>query len=278
MKAAPEVNDVVRAMSAALEPLIDVCLKIGVTSPEIESLLRVAFVQRAFVKLPRHSRTGRGPSDSRVGLATGVHRSEVSRIRSAGGTASAKGTMEKKKGLYSKSARVLNGWTTDPRYMTSGGLPLDLPMERNKERRSFEDLVDKYAPGNHPGSVLKELRRRGNVELLDGEVIRFKSSTTRTSGVTKANVAQAAIRIKRLGDTLFQGVLDTEQSRLYVETKTMQLNAKQLALIRAVLERRANTFLTALEGEFRARTAPEANGETKRMGVSVFSWEEDKER
>jgi hypothetical protein len=244
----------------------------------MESLLRVAFVQRAFVKLPRHRRTGRGPSDSRVGLATGVHRSEVSKIRIAGGTASAKGTMEIKKGLYSKSARVLNGWTTDPRFMTSGGLPLDLPMERNEQRRSFEDLVDKYAPGNHPGSVLKELRRRGNVELLDGEVIRFKSSTTRTSGVTKANVAQAAMRIKRLGDTLFQGVLDTEQSRLYVETKTMQLNAKQLALIRAVLERRANTFLTALEGEFRARTAPEANGETKRMGVSVFSWEEDKER
>src|SRR5271167_1762633 len=278
MKSASEVNDVTRALSAALEPLIDVCLKIGVTSPEIESLLRVAFVQRAFEKLPRHSRTGRGPSDSRVSLAAGVHRSEVGRIRSAGGTASAKGTMEKKKGLYSKSARVLTGWTTDPRFMTSGGLPLDLPMERNKERRSFEDLVDKYAPGNHPGSVLKELRRRGNVELLDGEVIRFKSLATRTSGVTKANVAQAAMRIKRLGDTLFQGVLDTEKSRLYAETKSMQLNAKQLALIRAVLERRANTFLTALEGEFRARTAPEANGETKRMGVSVFSWEEDKER
>ena len=88
-----------------------------------------------------------------MGLATGVHRSEVSKIRIAGGTASAKGTMEIKKGLYSKSARVLNGWTTDPRFMTSGGLPLDLPVERNKERRSFEDLVDKYAPGNHPGKL-----------------------------------------------------------------------------------------------------------------------------
>jgi hypothetical protein len=278
MKTDRELNDVARALSAALEPLIDVCLKIGVTSPEIESLLRVAFVQRAFVKLPRHKRTGRGPSDSRVSLAAGVHRSEVSKIRSAGGTASAKGTMEKKKGLYSKSARMLSGWTTDARFMTSGGLPLDLPMERNEQRRSFEDLVDKYAPGNHPPSVLKELRRRGNVELLDGEVVRFKSSTTRPSGVTKANVAQAAMRIKRLGDTLFQSIVETEQSRLYAETKIMHLNAKQLALIRAVLERRANTFLTALEGEFRTRSASEANGETKRMGVSVFSWEEDKER
>ena len=65
-----------KSMSAALEPLIDVCLKIGVTSPEIESLLRVAFVQRAFVKLPRHRRTGRGPERQSRGLG---HRSAPKR-------------------------------------------------------------------------------------------------------------------------------------------------------------------------------------------------------
>src|SRR6202166_4643324 len=208
MKSSQEHTEVARALSAALEPLIDVCLTLGITSPEIESLLRATFVQRAFVKLPRHSRTGRGPSDSKVSLAAGVHRSEVSKIRAAGGAAGAKGTMEEKQRLYSKSARVLLGWTTDPRFMTSGGLPLDLPMERNKQRRGFEDLVDKYAPGNHPGSVLKELRRRGNVALLGDDIVRFKTLTTRTGGATEANVAQAAKRMKRLGETLFQNILD----------------------------------------------------------------------
>ena len=275
MKRPHEHTDVARAMSAALEPLIDLCLKIGITSPEIESLLRVAFVQRAFVKLPRHSRTGRGPSDSRVSLAAGVHRSEVSRIRSAGGTASAKGTMEKKQRLYSKSTRVLMGWTTDSRFMTGGGLPLDLPMERNKQRRSFEDLVDKYAPGNHPGSVLKELRRRGNVDVLDDGIVRFKSSTPRSSGVTKVNVGEAASRLKRLGDTLVQNILDAEQSRLYAETKPASLNVKQLALIRTVLEKRAQAFLASVDSEFQARSATVTDGETKRMGVSVFAWELD---
>src|SRR5271166_3339439 len=204
MKSPPDHIEVARALSAALEPLVDVCLQIGITSRQVESLLRVAFVQRAFVKLPRHPRTGRGPSESRVSLAVGVHRNEVSKIRAAGGTASAKGTMQEKERLYSKSARVLAGWTTDPRFMTSGGHPLDLPMERDRQRRSFEDLVDKYAPGNHPGSVLKELRRRGTVDLLKDGIVRFKSTTTRSSGLTKSNVAVAARRIKRLGDTLVQ--------------------------------------------------------------------------
>jgi hypothetical protein len=275
MKSSQEHTDVARALSAALEPLIDVCLTIGITSPELESLLRATFVQRAFAKLPRHSRTGRGPSDSKVSLAAGVHRSEVSKIRAAGGAKGAKGTMEKKQRLYSKSARVLLGWTTDRRFMTSGGLPLDLPLERNKQRRSFEDLVDRYAPGNHPGSVLKELRRRGNVDLLEDDIVRFKGTTTRSSGLTKSNVAEAARRIRRLGDTLVHNIVNTDQSRLYAETKTFGVTVEQLAVIRAVLERRAKTFITASEGECRTRIATGLKGNTKQMGVSVFAWEED---
>jgi Family of unknown function (DUF6502) len=275
MKSSQEQTDVARALSAALEPLIDVCLTLGITSPEIESLLRATFVQRAFVKLPRHSRTGRGPSDSKVSLAAGVHRSEVSKIRAEGGAAGAKGTMEKKQRLYSKSARVLLGWMADPRFMTSGGLPLDLPLERNKQRRGFEDLVDKYAPGNHPGSVLKELRRRGNVDLIGDDIVRFKGATTRSSGLTKSNVAGAARRMKRLGDTLVHNIVDAAQARLYVETKTLSLNAEQLALIRAVLERRAKTFIAALESECQTRIRTDVSGNAKRMGVSVFAWEED---
>src|SRR3984885_7013029 len=144
-------------------------------------------------------------------MATGLPRNEVGKIR-AGGVAMARETMQIKERLYSKSARVLNGWSTDPRLTASGGSPLDLPLERNKQRRSFEDLVDKYAPGNHPGTVLKELRRRGNVDLLEQEIVRFKGTTTRSNGLTKSNVAGAARQIKRLGDTLVHNIANAEHS------------------------------------------------------------------
>ena len=62
MKSSQEHIDVARALSAAFEPLIDVCLTIGITSPEIESLLRATFVQRAFVKLPRHAAPAAAPA------------------------------------------------------------------------------------------------------------------------------------------------------------------------------------------------------------------------
>ena len=274
MKSSQEQTEIARSLSAALEPLVDVCLTIGITSPEIESLLRATFVQRAFLKLPRHARTGRGPSDSKVSLAAGVHRAEVSKIRAAGGAKGAKVTMERKQRLYSKTARVLLGWTTDRRFMTSGGLPLDLPLERNKQGRSFDDLIDKYAPGNHAGSVLKELRRRGNVELLEDNIVRFKAATTRSSGLTKSNVSEAARRLKRFGDTLIHNIRDAEHPRLYAETKALSLSMEQLAIIQAVLERRAKTFIAALESECQTRGGGE-KGKAKRIGVSVFAWDED---
>jgi hypothetical protein len=272
MKHSTKNYDVARALSAAFEPLIDVCLELGITSPELESLLRSAFVQRAFDKLPPHSRTGRLPTTNKVSVATGVHRNEVSKIR-AGGSAMARETMQIQERLHSKTARVLNGWTTDPRFMTSGGAPLDLPLERNKQRRSFEDLVDKYAPGNFPGTVLKELRRRGNVELLDGDILRFKSANTQAKGVTSANVSKAALRMNRLGKTLFQKILDPEQMRLYEETGKITLSARQMAIIRPILEQRAKTFLLSIEREFGARAVKDVDDQ-KSIGVGVFSWDE----
>ena len=181
--------------------------------------------------------------------------------------------MQIKERLYSKSARVLNGWSTDPRFTASGGSPLDLPLERNKQRRSFEDLVDKYAPGNHPGTVLKELKRRGNVELMDGAVVRFKSANRQARGMTPATVSKAALRINRLGNTLFQKILDPEAMRLYEETGKITLSARQMAIIRPVLEERARNFIKSIESEFAVRSVNETD-DPKDMGVGVFSWDE----
>jgi hypothetical protein len=182
--------------------------------------------------------------------------------------------MQTKERLYSKTARVLHGWSTDTRFTTSGGLPMDLPMERNRQRRSFEDLVEKHAPGNHPGTVLKELLRRGNVDVLEGDIIRFKSATTQAKGVTSATVARAASRMNRLGMTLFQNILDPEQSRLYEETGTLTLSARQLAILRPVLEKRAKAFIKAVEDEVAARGVKDSDDDRKTMGVGVFSWDE----
>jgi hypothetical protein len=80
--------------------------------------------------------------------------------------------------------------------------------------------------------------------------------------------------MNRLGMTLFQNILDPEQSRLYEETGTLTLSARQLAILRPVLEKRAKAFIKAVEDEVAARGVKDSDDDRKTMGVGVFSWDE----
>jgi hypothetical protein len=276
MKPSQDQLDIVRTLGEAFGPMIDLCLYLGVTSPELESLVRSAFVQRALSKLPHDTRTGKPASDNRVSIATGVHRSEVRQIRAAGGTAGAKATMAQKQRLYSKSSRVLTGWTTDFKFLSNGGFPLMLPIERQgKNTPSFPDLVKKYAPGTHPGSVLKELKRHRCVDVLEDEIVRFRSLTPKPIGVNKTNVALASRRLSRLGETLFQLILNPQKSRLYAETKTIEMSADEIQRMQSLLEQRGDLFIDWVEKELGYRREARLRTETKRFGVALYSWEEN---
>ena len=93
---------------AAFEPAIDVCLAHGISSPQLEYVLRAAFVRRAFARLPPHHRTGRPPSDTAVSLAAGLHRNEVSKLRLHGVTGLRRALAAKEE-VYSKCACVAHG-------------------------------------------------------------------------------------------------------------------------------------------------------------------------
>jgi hypothetical protein len=263
-----------RALGSALEPLLDVALAVGLTSPELESLLRVMFVQRAVAKLPPHPRSGKAPSDVLISLATGLHRSEVTRIRRAGAKDSVRSRIEKRERLYSKTGRILKAWNTDPRFRGSSGGPLDLPYDLNTQGPSFEELVSKYLPNSHAPTVLKELRRRALVRTTDDGIVRFRSLTSSGRGLTASNVAHASKRMQLLGATLIEKMQGVHKSLSYEETKKLRVDEEQLPLIRAVIEKRASHFISALELEFRASIRVRPKSKISRIGVSIFSWED----
>ena len=163
-------------LAAALDPIIDICVRIGVNSTELESLVRVEFVRRLAETLPGNLRSGRGPSHEEIGLAAGLNRGEVQNIL-ATGTKSAELRMQKKARQHSKSERILSLWSKNTRYLSTSGLPLDLPLDLQPEGPSFSELVDKALPGKLPKTVLKELRRRGLVQLLPDEIVRYRKTT-----------------------------------------------------------------------------------------------------
>jgi hypothetical protein len=266
-----------QALRAALDPIIDICVRIGVNSTELESLVRVEFVRRLAETLPGNLRTGRGPSHEEIGLAAGLNRGEVQNIL-ATGVKSAEMRMQKKSRQHSKSERILTLWSKSTRYLSTSGLPLDLPLDLQPEGPSFSELVDKALPGKLPKTVLKELRRRGLVQLLPDEIVRYRKTTALPTELSTTALAYAAEQMRLLGNTLSQSMRDPSDSAprefaAYVASEPIKVSAEMVDLNQPAMLARIASFVQGFELEFgRAASKAKKSKTPKTIGVSVYTW------
>jgi len=257
-----------RALGNALTPVVDLCLQVGLTSPEMETILRATFVRRARIKLPP-ARTSRKPaSDVRVGLAAGLHRNEVRRIR----TAKEELTLDKKR-RRGRTERLIVGWSTDPRFANSGGHPRDLPLTTYDHGPSFQELSSQYLPGVSMGTAVRELRRQGMIQVLPDEVVRLHALTSRNTGPDPTNMANAAKQLQRVASTILYQSAGGDN--IYREINNLKIAPKNLPLIRQLLERRTQVFLVGIERELRSLPKYKATPNSSEIGVSVVTWQQD---
>ena len=269
-----------QVLRAALDPIIDICLRIGIHSAELESLVRVEFVQRAADTLPGNIKSGRGPSHEAIGLATGLNRGEVQSIL-AKGTKSAALRMKQKAEKHSKSERILSLWKKDSRFLSLSGVPLDLPLDLQHEGPSFAELVNKALPGKLPKHVLRELRRRGLVQLLPDEIVRYRPGTVKSSPgeLSVASLAYAAEQMRLLGNTLLRNLslANVEQSpkefAAYLASAPLLVTAEIMQLSQPVMLQRMSSFIQGFETEFGKKSKKaKPKTPTEVIGVSVYTW------
>ena len=231
-----------RAAMSAVEPLVELFLELGITSPEAESLLRSLFVHKAREWLAKSATTRADPSDVRVSLVTGVHRNFVRRI-----LAEPPGIAAAREQKGHPASRVLEAWHTDPKYLDSSGKPRDL-SERAQEP-SFHTLVLEHLPGASPGMVLAELHRAGLVQLLAEHRLRVRNRTFRIQGINPGNIGEMGTQARELLETLTHNLRRPESSRFCDSTRPIEIDAARLPMIRDLIARRTGTFLTAMEQE-----------------------------
>jgi hypothetical protein len=265
-------------LAAALDPIIDICVRIGINSAELESLVRVEFVRRLAETLPGNLRSGRGPSHEEIGLAAGLNRGEVQNIL-ASGVKSAEMRMQKKARQHSKSERILSLWSKSNRYLSTSGLPLDLPLDLQPEGPSFSELVDKALPGKLPKTVLKELRRRGLVQLLPDEIVRYRKTTALPTELSTAALTYAAEQLRLLGNTLVQSMRDPADTgprefAAYVVSEPIKVASEVHDVSEPAMLERIASFIQEIEREFgRAPSkSRKSKAPSKTIGVSVFTW------
>jgi hypothetical protein len=271
----------IQALSKALDPLIDYCLEHGVHSAEFESMVRVEFVKRAELVLPGTTRTKGKPSHEAIGLATGLNRGEVQNILSSG-KAGAALRMKKKWEKHTTSEKLLSIWEKNSRFVSNAGPPLDLPLEPQEEGPSFAELVQHALPGKLPRHVLKELRRRGLVEQLADEIIRYRprAATALASADTTDALKYAAEQQSLLGHTLLQTIARAEHKdfRTYVASDPVELPLEDLQVSRTSVLQRMASLTQGFEREYgrkgrKTKTKTKKKIQTVKVGICIFTWQ-----
>jgi hypothetical protein len=248
---------VAQAAMSAVEPLVELLLELGVTSPEAESLLRGVFVHKTREWLARQSSSTVEPSDVRISLVTGVHRNFVRRI-----LAEPPKIAEARKHKSNHASRLLQAWYTDPAYLDSSGKPRDLPEKGSHP--SFQSLSTTYVPSVAPGVVLDQLRRAGLVQMLSEHRLRVRGRTFRAHGFTRNSIADVGHRTRELLETLTHNIHQPDSRRFCETMREIEVELPRIPVIRDLINRRATTFLAGMEHEL-AVEARRSLG-TKRKG------------
>ena len=258
-----------RSAMAAVEPLVELFLELGITSPEAESLLRSLFVHKARSWLAELNGSRTIPSDVRVSLVTGVHRNFVRRILAEPPRIAA--AREQKR---HRAARLLEAWHTDPAYLDSNGKPRDL--SKREPEPSFFTLASTYVPGAAPGVVLQELHRAGVVQLLSEDRVRIRSRTFRVHGVNASGMSELGSRGRELLETLVRNLRDPNARILCDSMPSIEVDALRVPAIRDVIARRGANFLAAIEQELAFEASLSYRRKSKqrvRIGVTAFETE-----
>lgn len=258
-----------RAAMAAMEPLVELFLELGITSPEAESLLRSVFVHKAREWLVGPLTDPQPPSDVRVALVTGVHRNFVRSILSEPPRIAA---AREQKGH--RASRLLEAWHSDPKYLDSSGKPRDL-SEREPEP-SFHSLASTYVAGAAPSVVLEELRRAGLVQRLAEHRLRVRHRAFRMHGVNAGSVSELGQRAKELLETLAHNLRHPQAPRFCESMPSITVEPARVPFIRDLIARRAGDFLAAMEQELaveaRATRARKPNARV-RIGLTTIATE-----
>lgn len=178
-----DVKDHLRsALSLMFKPLIRLLIAQGVTHAEFSDTAKEVYVETAL----RHFEVDGKVNKSRIAILTGLTRKEVKNVIDRALMT------DYKERTYSRPARVLTGWYSDPAFQGPYGIPLELPYESgDSESRSFVELVRSYSGDMAPRQMLNQLLESGAIIEVDG---RYKavSRTFRHSTLSPA-------LIRRLG-------------------------------------------------------------------------------
>lgn len=207
----------------------------GVTPQRFSRIARQAFIRAA----AERSRLKNGRINrSKVAALTGLTRREIKQILDLDQSSA---TPKANRSGRTPSARVVQGWLTDRRFLTKQGRPKMLTNHGGKS--SFQRLVKDYGGDISPRAVLEELAHSKAIRIvgrqLELRAAKFSSQKAQLGALSR--VLPALIDVLRIASVERRNQLDPllYRLRLHADSET------ELGLIR---ERCQSGIKSLLEG------------------------------
>ncbi|MEM9307913.1 MAG: DUF6502 family protein [Pseudomonadota bacterium] len=256
-----------RYLSMLLRPLARVLIARGITAPAFYKIVKKAYVDVAGEEL------GPEATDSRITIATGVHRRDVKIIRTA--DAQVPDPTGQK---ISMLATVVGRWMSLPEFRTAEG-PKPLPRTSDTGS-SFDALVQSVSRDVRPRAVLDELERRGIVRVDESMIVLQADGLVGSADVgqkTHFFAHNVGDHLNAAADNLLQpSTPHLERAVFYnalTEASVSQIEAEARALGLEALQK-----INTLAAELQAADADQAdNAHRVRFGVFFYQTNDDRE-
>jgi len=267
-----DVKDHLRqALSLMFKPLVRLLIAQGVTHAEFSETAKDVYVEVAL----RHFEVDGRVNKSRVAILTGLTRKEVKNVIDRALNVDYRGR------TYSRPARVLTGWYSDPAFQGPYGIPLELQYEKsNGDEPSFSELVRRYSGDMAPRQMLNQLIESGSVIEIEG---RYKAVNR---AFTHSQLSPSSIR--RLGDVGYR-VFSSAAKNIDRQDDTDRhfdrmvyaddgCTEEVIGLFDEYVRNRGQSFLEELDVWFSSRRDMNKPGEKrKETGLYMVHYVEDEE-
>ena len=204
----------------------------GLTAAEMHNVLTKAFLQAAAQRA--RLKNGR-VNQSRVAIMTGLTRTEVRKHFEDGDViqpaASEFGAL-----------RVINSWQRDPEFLSSDGLPKELPLQGRYG--SFKSLARLYSGDIPARATLEELKRLGAVRVTKGLV---KLLPQTASGRRRQEKTLSAIGAQ-ISEALYAIGYPSSQAPTLIASDSISLEAVDSAALLLLRQRCSQTVKSMLAG------------------------------
>ena len=231
----PEPALAAQALTALLQPVARLMIDHGLQLPSMLELLKTALVQEAAAS---YALADKGSTDTRISLLTGVHRTDVKRLRTV--------LAEAQPGASSMmplAASVVARWISEPRFLNADQTPRALARtarRSNPGEPDFTTLVAEVSRDVGARAVLDELVRLGVVERReDGQVQLNKSAAFVPKNGLRESFALLAANVSDHLSSAVHNLAPQRQGPTMLEQSAFaeDLTAEQAALLQQQVRR-----------------------------------------